>query len=72
MFSLDENRHFLPESTLALFQVAVLGLCELIMHPNAPKPFEHLADKLIPYFVSLLKSLRLAYQVNLAYCLGIP
>ena len=46
------------------FQVAVLGLCELIMHPSAPKPFEHIADKLIPYFITLLKNLRVAYQLR--------
>ncbi|XP_063677673.1 importin-7-like [Bolinopsis microptera] len=45
-------------------KVAVLGLCELIMHPSAPKPFDHLADKLIPYFITLLKNLRVAYQLR--------
>ena len=51
------HKPFLP-------QVAVLGLCELIMHPSAPKPFEHIADKLIPYFITLLKNLRVAYQLR--------
>ena len=34
------------------------------MHPSAPKPFDHLADKLIPYFITLLKNLRVAYQLR--------
>ena len=34
------------------------------MHPSAPKPFEHIADKLIPYFITLLKNLRVAYQLR--------
>jgi len=45
-------------------KVAVLALCELIMHPTAPKPFPHLADKLIPFFIKLLKGLRMAYQMR--------
>lgn len=45
-------------------KVAVLALCNLIMHPTAPKPLEHIADKLIPYFISLLKNLKISYQLR--------